>query len=81
MSNENEYEMAAERALDALADNGPADDDDYDVVGFAAYIKFDGVDGESKDKDHKGWSDLMSFGQAIHTPIAQIGDVRDPFRT
>lgn len=34
----------------------------------AAYIKFDGVDGESLDKDHKGWSDLVSFSQAIHQP-------------
>ena len=34
----------------------------------AAYIKFDGVDGECKDKDHKGWSDLVSFSQAVHKP-------------
>lgn len=33
---------------------------------MAAYIKFDGVDGESQDKDHKNWSDLLSFSQAIH---------------
>ncbi|MEM9158163.1 MAG: type VI secretion system tube protein Hcp [Verrucomicrobiota bacterium] len=26
----------------------------------AAYLKFDGVDGESKDKDHKGWIDILS---------------------
>lgn len=31
----------------------------------AAYIKFDGVDGESQDKDHKGWSDILSFQQAV----------------
>ena len=35
---------------------------------MAAYIKFDGVTGECKDKDHKGWSDLASFGQALHQP-------------
>jgi len=35
---------------------------------MAAYIKFDGIDGEAQDKDHKGWSDLASFGQAIHQP-------------
>lgn len=35
---------------------------------MAAYIKFDGVDGEAKDKDHSDWSDLASFGQAIHQP-------------
>ena len=35
---------------------------------MAAYIKFEGVDGEAKDKDHKAWSDLVSFGQGIHQP-------------
>lgn len=35
---------------------------------MAAYIKFDGVDGEAKDKDHKNWSDLASFGQGLHQP-------------
>ena len=33
-----------------------------DVYG-AGYIKFDGVDGESQDKDHKGWSNLLSFNE------------------
>jgi type VI secretion system secreted protein Hcp len=33
---------------------------------MAAYIKFDGVDGEAKDKGHKGWSDLNSVSQVIH---------------
>jgi type VI secretion system secreted protein Hcp len=33
-----------------------------DVGGATAmFIKFDGIDGESKDKDHKSWSDLKSF--------------------
>jgi len=35
---------------------------------MAAYIKFDGVDGEAQDKDHKGWSDVASFGQGLHQP-------------
>jgi type VI secretion system secreted protein Hcp len=35
---------------------------------MAAYIKFDGVDGEAQDKDHKGWSDLLSFSQGLHQP-------------
>ena len=35
---------------------------------MAAYIKFDGVDGEVLDKDHQKWSDLLSFGQAVHQP-------------
>lgn len=35
---------------------------------MAAYIKFDGVDGEAQDKDHKNWSDLLSFSQAVTQP-------------
>lgn len=81
MSNEIAAQTAADKALDALADNGPDDDAEYDVVGFAGYIKFDGVDGESADKDHKRWSDLLSFGQTIYTPSMPIGEVRDPFRS
>lgn len=37
---------------------------------MAAYIKFDGVDGECIDKDHKGWSDLSSVSQVMHKPGA-----------
>ena len=33
---------------------------------MAAYIKFDGIDGESKGKGHEKWSDLENFSQAIH---------------
>jgi type VI secretion system secreted protein Hcp len=33
---------------------------------MAAYIKFEGIDGEAQDKDHKAWSDLMSFSQSMH---------------
>lgn len=35
---------------------------------MAAYIKFDGIDGESNDASHKGWSDLLSFSQSVHQP-------------
>lgn len=35
---------------------------------MAAYIKFDGVDGEAQDKDHKNWSDLASFSQGLTQP-------------
>lgn len=31
----------------------------------AAYLKFDGIDGEAKDRNHQNWSDLMSFQQTI----------------
>jgi type VI secretion system secreted protein Hcp len=33
---------------------------------MAGFIKFDGIDGESQDKDHKNWSILGSFSQALH---------------
>jgi type VI secretion system secreted protein Hcp len=35
---------------------------------MAAFIKFDGVDGEAKSKHHKGWSVLAFFSQSIHQP-------------
>ena len=33
---------------------------------MALFIKFDGVDGEANDKDHKSWSDLLSFSWGLH---------------
>jgi type VI secretion system secreted protein Hcp len=35
---------------------------------MAAYIKFDGIDGEAQDKDHKNWSDVASFSQGLTQP-------------
>ena len=32
----------------------------------AMYIKFDGVDGESKDVHHKDWIDLLSYSWGLH---------------
>jgi type VI secretion system secreted protein Hcp len=44
---------------------------------MALFIKFDGVDGESKDKDHKSWSDLLSFSWGLHKAGAgQTGQTR-----
>ena len=43
-------------------------EDEVEVEGFATYIRFDGIDGESKDSSHGGWSDLLSFSQPIHQP-------------
>ena len=34
----------------------------------SAYIKFDGVDGESKDTAHQNWSEIVAFSQAMHLP-------------
>ncbi len=36
-----------------------------DSANAAAYMKFDGVDGEAVDKDHQSWSDLVSFQHSI----------------
>lgn len=33
---------------------------------MALFIKFDGIDGECNDKDHKNWSDLLSFSWGLH---------------
>ena len=37
------------------------------------FIKFDGVDGESVDRDHKGWSDLDSFSFGVEREAAEGG--------
>ena len=33
---------------------------------MALFIKFDGVDGEANDKDHKQWTDVLSFSWGLH---------------
>jgi type VI secretion system secreted protein Hcp len=35
---------------------------------MAGYIQFEGIGGEALDKDHKGWSDIISFNQGVHQP-------------
>ena len=35
---------------------------------MAGYMKFDGIEGESVDKDHKAWINILSFSQGIHQP-------------
>ena len=34
----------------------------------SAYVKFEGIDGESKDTVHENWSEIVSFNQGIHKP-------------
>lgn len=44
---------------------------------MSAFIKFDGIDGEAQDKDHKAWSDILSFQQGIQQPgSASTGPTR-----
>jgi len=38
------------------------------LIHSSAYIKFDGIDGESKSLGHEGWSEIVSFSQPIHKP-------------
>ncbi|MCP4601159.1 MAG: type VI secretion system tube protein Hcp [Proteobacteria bacterium] len=42
----------------------------------AAYIKFDGISGEAQDKDHKNWSDMLTFSQTMEVPGEGSGDSR-----
>ena len=35
------------------------------VARAGGFVKFDGVDGESTDKNHEGWSDLVAFSQNL----------------
>jgi type VI secretion system secreted protein Hcp len=35
---------------------------------MAAFIKFEGVDGECLDKNHSKWSDVLNFSQGISQP-------------
>ncbi len=36
----------------------------------AGFIKFDGIDGESKDSNHDKWIDVLSISYGIHRPMA-----------
>ena len=43
---------------------------------MAAFIKFQGIEGESGDNDHKKWSDLASFSQPMYKPGSGTGQTR-----
>ena len=38
------------------------------VIHSSAYVKFEGMDGESKDEGYEGWSEIVSFSQSISQP-------------
>ena len=38
------------------------------IAHSSAYIKLDGIDGESQNAGHEGWSEIVSFDQWIHRP-------------
>jgi len=45
-------------------------------VDGAVFIKFEGVDGESQDAEHRSWSDLVAFSHSISRPSAESGSTR-----
>ena len=52
------------------------------IAHSSAYVKFEGIDGESQNQGHEGWSEIVSFSQGIHRPdsgatgpIRRTGDV------
>ena len=42
----------------------------------ASFIKFDGIDGEAQDKDHKNWSDVLSVNWGVGYSAAPVGGAR-----
>jgi type VI secretion system secreted protein Hcp len=45
-------------------------------VHSSAYIKFDGIDGESQTADHRGWSEIVAFSQGFSSPGSGTGTTR-----
>ena len=47
------------------------------VMHSSAYVKFEGIDGESQNVGHENWSEIVSFSQAISKPNGgSIGTTR-----
>lgn len=38
------------------------------LIHSSAYVKFEGIDGESQNEGHEGWSEIVSFSQGIDLP-------------
>jgi type VI secretion system secreted protein Hcp len=39
-------------------------------MAFDAFLKIDGIDGESQDEKHKGWIEIESYSLGAHQPSA-----------
>jgi type VI secretion system secreted protein Hcp len=48
----------------------------FEEAEAAAYLKFDGVDGEATDQDHKDWINLLSFSHSITRDDTSSGSTR-----
>ena len=46
------------------------------VVAQNYFIKFEGIDGESKNETHQGWSDIESFNQELGNNLTMIATTR-----
>ena len=46
------------------------------LASTAAYVKYDGIDGESSDMAHEGWIDLVAVSQPLHKPGTGSGAAR-----
>ncbi len=44
------------------------------LIHSSAYVKFDGIDGESQSEGHEGWSEIVSFSQPISRPGSDTTD-------
>jgi len=48
-----------------------------DTLGHSsAYVKYEGIDGESESAGHEGWSEIVSFSQPMHKPGISAGTTR-----
>ena len=53
---------------DTSASSTTEDDETEPVKHSSAYIKYEGIDGESKSTGHEGWSEIVSFSQPMYKP-------------
>ena len=67
MSDEINKEQKASEENEVKSDE-LADDILDDASGGAVFAKYDGVAGESLDKDHKPWINILSVGQDTSAP-------------
>ena len=70
------FTAAGIAALSAVTADAPAQAQADTTAGVSAavptagfFVKFDGIDGEARDVEHLGWSDLLSFDQAHAMPV------------
>ena len=45
----------------------------FSSISFAAssiYVQFDGIQGESTDHEHNGWSDVRSYSEKLSVPVS-----------